>query len=334
MVAGEDRGALGGDVLLALDPRAEQEAQHRAEHDGLQHPVEQRGPTSTPERRPAPLTRCTLRHYARRGASCEDSATRPDDKRSSPWRSCAGQSPSPTTGPTPVCCSCHGFTGTPQGLREWGQHLADLGYTVRIPRLPGHGTTWQEMNRTRWQDWYAAVDTAFRDLHARCDHVFVGGLSMGGALAPPAGPGPRTPGQRAGPGQPGDQVRGPAAGRAAGDQAPRAARSPGIANDIKKEGVTELGYTAHPAEGRCTPRSSRGARSSATCPRSPSPCCSCARRRTTWCPPRARRWCCPGSPARTSPRSCSRSPTTWPRSTTTRRGSSPRAPTFIERVTR
>ena len=64
---------------------------------------------------------------------------------------------------------CHGFTGTPQGLRDWGQYLADLGYTVRIPRLPGHGTTWQEMNRTRWQDWYAAVDTAFRALHAQCD---------------------------------------------------------------------------------------------------------------------------------------------------------------------
>ena len=64
-----------------------------------------------------------------------------------------------------------------------GQHLAGLGYTVRIPRLPGHGTTWQEMNRTRWQDWYDAVDTAFRALHAQCSHVVVGGLSMGGALA-------------------------------------------------------------------------------------------------------------------------------------------------------
>ena len=42
------------------------------------------------------------------------------------------------------------------------------GYTVRLPRLPGHGTTWQEMNRTRWQDWYAEVDAAFRELHERC----------------------------------------------------------------------------------------------------------------------------------------------------------------------
>lgn len=77
----------------------------------------------------------------------------------------------------------HGFTGTPQGMRPWGKHLAARGYTVRVPRLPGHGTTWQEMNRTRWQDWYGEADRVFRELYERCDHVFVGGLSMGGALA-------------------------------------------------------------------------------------------------------------------------------------------------------
>lgn len=76
----------------------------------------------------------------------------------------------------------HGFTGSPKGLRPWAEHLAAAGFTVRLPRLPGHGTTWQEMNRTRWQDWYAVVDREFRELHERCDQVFVGGLSMGGAL--------------------------------------------------------------------------------------------------------------------------------------------------------
>jgi carboxylesterase len=78
---------------------------------------------------------------------------------------------------------CHGFTGTPQSLREWAQALADAGYTVRLPLLPGHGTRWQEMNRTRWTDWYAEVDGAFAELRAGCDAVVVVGLSMGGALA-------------------------------------------------------------------------------------------------------------------------------------------------------
>ena len=78
---------------------------------------------------------------------------------------------------------CHGFTGSPQSLRPWASALAGAGCTVRLPRLPGHGTTWQEMNRTRWPDWYATVDRALSELVARCDRVFVGGLSMGGALA-------------------------------------------------------------------------------------------------------------------------------------------------------
>ncbi|MEO9153314.1 MAG: alpha/beta fold hydrolase [Lapillicoccus sp.] len=78
---------------------------------------------------------------------------------------------------------CHGYTGSPQSMRPWAEHLASAGYTVRLPLLPGHGTTWQEMGRTRWPDWYAAVETDFRELHERCRLVFVVGLSMGGLLA-------------------------------------------------------------------------------------------------------------------------------------------------------
>jgi carboxylesterase len=78
---------------------------------------------------------------------------------------------------------CHGFTGSPQGVLAWGRRLADDGYTVRVPRLPGHGTTWQELNRTRWPDWLAEADRSFGELVDRCDQVFVAGLSMGGGIA-------------------------------------------------------------------------------------------------------------------------------------------------------
>jgi carboxylesterase len=78
---------------------------------------------------------------------------------------------------------CHGFTGSPQSLRPWAEYLAAAGYTVSLPRLPGHGTTWQEMARTRWEDWYAEVDRAFDLLQSRTDEIFVMGLSMGGCLA-------------------------------------------------------------------------------------------------------------------------------------------------------
>jgi carboxylesterase len=77
----------------------------------------------------------------------------------------------------------HGFTGAPASMRPWGEFLADQGLTVRVPRLPGHGTTWQEMNGTRWEDWYAEVESTLDELTAQCDHVVVGGLSMGGCLA-------------------------------------------------------------------------------------------------------------------------------------------------------
>jgi carboxylesterase len=78
---------------------------------------------------------------------------------------------------------CHGFTGNPSSLRPWAQSLVAAGHTVSLPRLPGHGTTWREMNRTHWSDWYAEVDAAFLALRERSRVVVVAGLSMGGALA-------------------------------------------------------------------------------------------------------------------------------------------------------
>lgn len=76
----------------------------------------------------------------------------------------------------------HGFTGTPQSMRPWGEFLAAAGLTVSCPLLPGHGTRWQNMNATGWRDWYGTVDAALRDLQASCEEVFVMGLSMGGTL--------------------------------------------------------------------------------------------------------------------------------------------------------
>ncbi len=77
---------------------------------------------------------------------------------------------------------CHGFTGSPQSLRPWAEYLAERGLTVSLPLLPGHGTRWEDMRITGWQDWYAEVDRELRALRERCTQVFVCGLSMGGAL--------------------------------------------------------------------------------------------------------------------------------------------------------
>lgn len=78
---------------------------------------------------------------------------------------------------------CHGFTGSPQSVRPWAEDLAAAGLTVRVPRLPGHGTTWQEMAATTWAQWLAEVGAALAELRATGARVVVGGLSMGGGLA-------------------------------------------------------------------------------------------------------------------------------------------------------
>lgn len=84
-------------------------------------------------------------------------------------------------GSTGVLC-VHGYTGTPQGLREWGEDLAGRGYTVLGPRLPGHGTSNQDLHGVGWQDFAGEAERALRGLLERCSSVFVAGLSLGGTI--------------------------------------------------------------------------------------------------------------------------------------------------------
>jgi carboxylesterase len=77
----------------------------------------------------------------------------------------------------------HGFTGSPASIRPWGEALGAHGYGVQVPRLPGHGTTWRELNTLTWEDWYGEITRVFDQLCLDHDAVVVGGLSMGGALA-------------------------------------------------------------------------------------------------------------------------------------------------------
>ena len=139
----------------------------------------------------------------------------------------------------------HGFTGSPRSMRPFAEHLAADGYGVAVPRLPGHGTHWREMNSTRWQDWYAVLDNELERLRKEHDRVFVAGLSMGGCLtlrlaeehgADIAGlilvnPSVRTDDKRL--------VLLPVLQRVVPS-------FPGISNDIKKPGVDEGAYDRMP----------------------------------------------------------------------------------------
>jgi len=81
------------------------------------------------------------------------------------------------------CLLVHGFTGSPPEMRGLGEHLAAQGYTVRGPRLPGHGTSPEDMATTGADDWLAGAEADLRRLQSECETVFVGGLSMGGVIS-------------------------------------------------------------------------------------------------------------------------------------------------------
>lgn len=146
---------------------------------------------------------------------------------------------------------CHGFTGSPRTVRPWAGYLAAAGLTVRAPRLPGHGTSWQDLNRTGWQDWYGAAEEAFAELSGHCEQVFVAGLSMGACLALRLA---QTQGAKVA----GLVVVNPSL---APDTrlfllAPALKRVvpslPGIAGDIKKPGAAEGGYKRVPVKAAAT----------------------------------------------------------------------------------
>lgn len=140
---------------------------------------------------------------------------------------------------------CHGFTGSPQSLRPWAEHLAERGLTVSLPLLPGHGTRWEDMQLTGWQDWYAEVDRELRALSDRCARVFVFGLSMGGALALrlAARHGDTVSGVAVV--NPANKVHGPAA-HALPLIRHLVPSTKGVTSDIKKEGGVEIGYQRVP----------------------------------------------------------------------------------------
>jgi carboxylesterase len=74
----------------------------------------------------------------------------------------------------------HGFTGSPASMRPWAEYLNQRGYTVKVPLLPGHGTTPRDLNLVKWQEWPAKVESDLQELLRTCRKVFICGLSMGG----------------------------------------------------------------------------------------------------------------------------------------------------------
>lgn len=77
----------------------------------------------------------------------------------------------------------HGFTGSPASMRPMGAWFADHGLSVIGVRLPGHGTTVEDLRHRPWTEWFSEVDTGLTELRARCSTAVVLGQSMAAALA-------------------------------------------------------------------------------------------------------------------------------------------------------
>lgn len=93
-----------------------------------------------------------------------------------------GASPISHAGARTGALVCHGFTGNPSSMRPVADAFVAAGWSVELPRLPGHGTSLADMKTTNWADWRGEVDAALTRLRANADAIVVVGLSMGGSL--------------------------------------------------------------------------------------------------------------------------------------------------------
>ncbi|MHA1203309.1 MAG: alpha/beta hydrolase [Candidatus Heimdallarchaeaceae archaeon] len=76
----------------------------------------------------------------------------------------------------------HGFTGTHYEMVPLEEFLVSKGYYVKNITLPGHETTIEDMATTKWEKWVKYAQNQLKDLCEDYEKVFIGGLSMGGAI--------------------------------------------------------------------------------------------------------------------------------------------------------
>jgi carboxylesterase len=78
----------------------------------------------------------------------------------------------------------HGFNDTPQSMKYLAMAVHRAGWTVSVPRLPGHGVGLRVMAReSRASLWTTAVARSYAELRSTHSTVMVCGQSMGAALA-------------------------------------------------------------------------------------------------------------------------------------------------------
>jgi carboxylesterase len=85
-------------------------------------------------------------------------------------------------GATAAVLLVHGFSATPWEMRPLAIDLAERGFASLAVRLPGHGTTPEDLARRRWEEWLETVIRGHDLLGAHFPRVYGAGLSTGTLL--------------------------------------------------------------------------------------------------------------------------------------------------------
>ena len=79
----------------------------------------------------------------------------------------------------PACATVvlvHGFSATPREMRPLAEALTARGFAALGVRLPGHGTTPEDLARRNYGEWIATIDAAQRQhllyRHGLAGHAF------------------------------------------------------------------------------------------------------------------------------------------------------------------
>ena len=77
----------------------------------------------------------------------------------------------------------HSYLAIPEEVRGLARHLRRQGFWVYAVRLPGHGTSYEDLVERKYQEWMDAVETGFVLMKNICDQVVLGGVAAGGSMA-------------------------------------------------------------------------------------------------------------------------------------------------------
>ena len=81
------------------------------------------------------------------------------------------------------CILIHGFTATPWELKKLGEYLYQQNINAYGVLIEGHGTTPEELDKTKWQDWYESAEEGLQLISYLTENPYVCGQSAGASLA-------------------------------------------------------------------------------------------------------------------------------------------------------